>query len=120
MTAVAVELHEVTAEIAALDRRLQDASQSSQVEELREEIEELRASKKDLERQVLVLKAKAGELNPPQTIETSQDAEEWLAWARVNFHHEGCSCHRCPIARSIQADPDQLFAVCKTTDGGDS
>jgi len=48
---------------------------------------------------LMVARARAGELEPPAGIDSKEDAYTWLAWARANLHQAGCMCHRCMASR---------------------
>lgn len=49
--------------------------------------------------ELLVTRARAGELTAPERIGSKRDAYTWLAWARANLHQAGCMCHRCMASR---------------------
>jgi hypothetical protein len=52
--------------------------------------------------ELLLAKARAGELALPTVITTKEQADVWLAWAKAHHHTPGCLCHRCPEARQLQ------------------
>ena len=62
----------------------------------------LEAENRTLRQALLNAQARAGEIEPPDAIETTRDAQVWLAWARANHHQAGCLCHRCPEARVLR------------------
>lgn len=49
--------------------------------------------------ELLMARARAGDLAAPERIDSKRDAYTWLAWARANLHQAGCMCHRCMAAR---------------------
>jgi hypothetical protein len=61
----------------------------------------IRDERDRMEAEMLVAKARAGELEPPQQVTTVREARAWMAWAKANGHQEGCLCHRCPKARQL-------------------
>ncbi len=65
------------------------------------ELADLLSRVADLEHELMLAKVRNGELGPPDSIATLQDARIWLTWAHANHHQDGCLCHRCPIARRM-------------------
>ena len=70
-------------------------------DDIAERAARLEAENHALQHALLKAMARAGELEPPDAIETARDAQVWLAWARANHHQAGCLCHRCPEARAV-------------------